>query len=389
MKKIILILVFFTFGGISLYSTSQSISENLNPNFDFSSLEQFWEIVDTLKSDKDPTTEQWDSLITTPGYATLIGREISRKSFVKILKLSYMPSKSKELEKTLSSDKNSGRVKMMLNTFVKVDDMRDKIKSKVQELKEFPFTEKAVEEALKYLPENKVKEYPPVSFLIWGLGSRGYSPVIITMEDVVEITNDLITTDIQKKIERSGFTKNRMLILGMGHEFFHFYRDKKLEFEFPDYENSDYDIIWTINQIENEGIADQINIRQLFIDSDFLYDTEYPEMIHQEQKEQPKLLQKLDSLFTEIYEKPETKEELGEKIRMMVPRSGHPTGFYMANLIIEKFGKEPLINVVRNPFAFFYLYNKAAKKDGKAPIFSDKSINFIKTLEIKYSKSLK
>ena len=388
MKKtfVILIVIVALIGIVILISVFQKAPEELNPNFDFSSLEQFWEIVDTLKSDKDPTTEQWDSLITTPGYATLIGREISRKSFVKILKLSYMPSKSKELDETLSSDKSSERVKMMLNTFVKVDDMRDKINSKVQELKEFPFTEKAVIEALKYLPENKVKEYPPVSFLIWGLGSRGYSPVIITMEDVIELTDNLITTDILKKLERSDFTKNRMLILGMGHEFFHFYRDKKLEFEFPDYENSDYDIIWTINQIENEGIADQINIRQLFIDSDFLYDTEYPEMINQEQKEQPKLLRKLDSLFTEIYKKPETKKELGEKIRMMVPRSGHPTGYYMANLILDKFGKEPLINVVRNPFAFFYLYNKAAKKNGNAPTFTDESIKFIETLETKYSK---
>lgn len=386
MKNKITIIIFFFIVFLEYGCTKDT--KNLNPNFDFSSLEQFWNIVDILKTDKEPTGEEWDSLFTTSGYATLIGREISRKSFMNRLRLSYMPSKSKEFEDALSSDKYSNWAKMMLNTFKQVEEIRDRINCKVEELKKFPFTRKAIKEALKYLPENEVQEYPPVSFLIWGLGSRGYSPVIITMEDVIELTENFITPDILKKFERSDFTKNRILILGMGHEFFHYFRDKKLEFEFPDYENSDYDIIWTINQIENEGIADQVNIRQLFIVSDFLYDTEYPEMINQEQKEQPKLLRKLDSLFTEIYEKPETKKQLGEKIRMIVPRSGHPTGYYMANIIIEQFGKEPLIDVVRNPFAFFYLYNEAAKKDSKAPIFSDKSIELIKNLEEKYIKGV-
>jgi sRNA-binding regulator protein Hfq len=36
---------------------------------------------------------------------------------------------------------------------------------------------------------------------------------------------------------------------------------------------------------------------------------------------------------------------------------------------------------------FFDLYNIAAKKDGKAPLFSKKSIQFIKKLEQKYSLS--
>ena len=64
------------------------------------------------------------------------------------------------------------------------------------------------------------------------------------------------------------------------------------------------------------------------------------------------------------------------------------TGIYMANVILEQLGREALVDVVRNPFKFFDLYNKAARKDGHVPVYSKESIELIKELENKYSLSL-
>jgi hypothetical protein len=59
----------------------------------------------------------------------------------------------------------------------------------------------------------------------------------------------------------------------------------------------------------------------------------------------------------------------------------------MANIIKEVIGREALVNVTPNPFAFFLLYSKAAKKKGQeVPSFSKKSIRFLKYLEKKYVK---
>lgn len=381
-KFIQMIILFIVF---SFDLSSQNNQQNCNPNFEFTGIYELWEIIDILKQDEKPTQKQWEDLVYSPGYSEIIKRELDTKTFPELLTLTFMPSKAKELQEIFNDNEYSQRKKMMLNAFLKSDSLRDEIKIKIEELKNFSFTEKATKEALEYLPENSNNEFPSVSFIIWGLNSRGYDPIIMAMMDLFMI-EDLITTDILHSMHNKGFTKNRILVLGMGHEFFHFYRDKKLEFNYPNYDSVDYDIIWTINQIENEGIAEQIDCRQLFYDNGFLSKIEWADFHREEQKEQPNLLNKLDSLFIEIIENPQNTKKLGKEIKNLIPRSGHPTGFFMTNIILKNLGKRSLIEVVRNPFQFFILYNESAKKDDTAFVFSDKSIEFIKQLERKYSK---
>ncbi|UCC41475.1 MAG: hypothetical protein JSV96_08675, partial [Candidatus Aminicenantes bacterium] len=81
--------------------------------------------------------------------------------------------------------------------------------------------------------------------------------------------------------------------------------------------------------------------------------------------------------------------QMGRQLRSFIPQSGHPTGFFMANVIVRQYAKDELVKIVRNPFKFFYLYNEAARKNRKAPVFSDHAIDFIKMLESKYAKKLK
>jgi hypothetical protein len=91
----------------------------------------------------------------------------------------------------------------------------------------------------------------------------------------------------------------------------------------------------------------------------------------------------MDRLFSAMNKHPERKSELGGKLRDLVPMSGHPTGFFMANVIIDQLGKEILLTEIGNPFAFFRLYNIAAGKKG-VPAFSEDAMAFIGSLEKRY-----
>jgi hypothetical protein len=75
---------------------------------------------------------------------------------------------------------------------------------------------------------------------------------------------------------------------------------------------------------------------------------------------------------------------LGRQLRSFVPQSGHPTGFYMANLIEEELGTEAITQVVRNPFRFFALYNRAAERHDSAPTLSPEAMAYLESLEEKY-----
>ncbi len=68
-----------------LFPTIFNVSaQNKNPNFDFSGIKQFWNIVDILKQNQYPTNNQWHNLFNTPGYKVLTHQEFP-KNFLRIV----------------------------------------------------------------------------------------------------------------------------------------------------------------------------------------------------------------------------------------------------------------------------------------------------------------
>ncbi|OGX81013.1 hypothetical protein BEN48_07610 [Hymenobacter glacialis] len=68
--------------------------------------------------------------------------------------------------------------------------------------------------------------------------------------------------------------------------------------------------------------------------------------------------------------------------------NGHLPGFFMSSTIKKNGYAKQMIDKADDPFAFFYLYQKAARKDKThPPRFSDASMKYLKTLERKYTKS--
>ena len=172
----------------------------------------------------------------------------------------------------------------------------------------------------------------------------------------------------------------------MAHESFHMYRGMVEETELPEQNHPDYPILWTLDQMANEGIGDLINRKPLYYGDGCFAASERGQRLHQEQRAQPATVRVFDQILSELADDPSLTPMLGRQLQSFIPQSGHPTGFYMANLIEEELGADAIRNVVRNPFRFVALYSRAAEQNGKAPTLSPKAMAYLESLEGKYTR---
>ena len=379
MKKATLVLLLLS---LSTICFSQ---ESLNPTFEFSGIDKFWKIVDILKTDKDPSPAQWQELFSTPGYAVLIKREFKQEKLQQFITTAYKPSLQEKKKEIIEKSKaiKGWFWKWFTPSYYQAleytDVNREKIIAKRNSFKTFPYTENAIKELLKYLPETEVSDPPAVSFIAFN-DSRGYTPVVMGLNDLV--AGDESLTDAQvAKLKSQGFNRYRPQVLYFAHEFFHHYRDKKLEFTEPQNNKLDDSLLWYINQIENEGIADLINVAPLYD----LGMAKYKERIDEEQAMVPTQIKGFSHIMEQIFLQPEKAKEQAKNIGKYIKRSGHPMGYYMASLIQRHKGREALVKVVRNPFRFFYLYNQVCSETAEGTPFSKGAISLIEQLENKYT----
>ena len=371
--------------------TIQSVhgQETVNPGFDVSGVKAFWKVVNILREDIEPSADEWKMLFDTPGHNAL-RREFEDEFFIRYFKAAYMPSESHVRDEILAeAEKASGWFrswfpKSELDALDWTLKNRETVVQKMYSLEQYPYTEQAVHELLKFLPETRVDEYPNVSFVIFN-DSRGYDPVVMSLNNLAREEAEMGDT-ILKKLKNKGLTKEWPHVLYFAHEFFHFYRDKKLNFTYPPRNDDDYTLVWLLDQIENEGIADQINVKQLYYGDGCYAGTEAAQKVYDEQAAAPEEIRKFDAILAGIHDHSDWKYGLGQQARRTITRSGHVAGFFMSNVILKHYPKDDLVRAVRNPFKFFYLYNEAAIKEGSVPVFSDKSIAVVKSLEEKYSR---
>ncbi len=331
------------------------------PSVDLSGLEHFLEVTAILERDREPTAEQWDALFATPGYAVLIEREFRRDFFVENFRLAFMPSRQEELARRLD-EQEEGFWAQFLPHYVRARAARDTIQRELEALRELSFVDEAVEKAAALLPGVPPGEYPPISFVIFAPDARGYSPVVI---------------DVLHLMDRGDF-----LTSFVAHEFHHYYRNRLLRLR------QEQEILWVIDQVQAEGIADQVNVGEWFHDP-VRFEEESVQPRNAAYLEwyarSPEVIRRMDELFSEMLLHPERRGQLGAELRDAVPLSGHPTGFYMANVIIDKLGPQVLVDEIGNPFRFFLLYSEAAgRKGGDAPSLSHEGISLIRELEARY-----
>lgn len=73
-----------------LIASSVQAAAPKNPNFDLSSVREFWPILDTLTGNREPDAQQWQRLFDSTGHNTL-RREFTDEFFMRYLRAAYMP----------------------------------------------------------------------------------------------------------------------------------------------------------------------------------------------------------------------------------------------------------------------------------------------------------
>ena len=358
----------FLYGNVFATETSSNTEKENNKVFDFSGVEQFMNISSILEDDREPSPEEWNKLFNTPGYQVLTEGEFKKEFFVEYFKLVFMPSKSDELEKALRQEEGQAFHTKFLQHYVQAKEMRKEIQQQINKLKTQAPTiiENASNEASKYLPPMEKEDFIPISFVIFANDARGYTPVVIDVLFSIELDD--------------------MLHILLAHELHHYYRNQILAIDRQEVSKEHMDIIWVLDQIHCEGVADQIDKRKLVSSEEgplHFFSDQWEEMVGNA----PEYITTMDELFNDLANLQKDKNEVGQQMREKLPMSGHPIGFYMTNIIIEQLGKDILIEVTVNPFAFFRLYNNAAKiKADNTPYFSEKTMKIISGLESKYIK---
>ena len=94
-------------------------------------------------------------------------------------------------------------------------------------------------------------------------------------------------------------------------------------------------------------------------------------------EESPGTIRKLNDILERLADGEGDMSKLGREFKSLVPQSGHPNGFYMANVILDNLGKAELVRDINDAPAFFRRYSEAAKKSGTAPVFSEKALKYL------------
>lgn len=340
------------------FISSLTFAQGRNSNFEFSGIQQFWEIVKSFEANREPSTIDWNKLFDTPGYKVLTSVEFTEEFFKKNFRLVFNPKNKKELDLELKSGRNIH----YLNHYIKVRENKDKIRDQLKKLKSVRYNSSAIKRTLEYLPQNRVSDYPPVSFVIFENNGRGSSPIVVDL--AASIVWDFM-----------GF---------LSHEYHHWYRNRQVQIKLNSVTDDDKDIVEAFSLIEAEGIADMVDKKDWYTKPSNAV-SEYARRYLQDVRFTPHIINQIDLTFQQIYKNPKNKKYLGSKILSILPQRGHTTGYFMARLILEKFSKRELVKCVGNPFEFILLYNKASiKSERKYPGFSDETVQIIKAMADKY-----
>lgn len=335
-------------------------------DLDFSGVELFWGVHDTLAADRDPSEAAWGALFSTPGYALLDERERRGPALREAFRSAYMPSRKE-------GSTSEGWVAYVLPHLREVPPARAKLRSFTSELAAGGLFQMAVDRAQTLLPEGftDADPAPPVSFIFFAPDGRGYERIVL----------DLL--HLMRHPDAAGY---------LAHEFHHAYRARLG----PEHAPFGDDLLaWALVRVENEGIADRLDKAEVPWMTDAQLAVRYPDPQRRAYYEGYRRafhdantwLAWVEGHLGQIARRPDAYPVLGEELYEGLPDAGRAMGSYMAAVILEHLGREALVDVVGDPFGFWVTYNEAARaSDGSAHVLSPEALSMIVSLRGRYVK---
>ena len=93
----------------------------------------------------------------------------------------------------------------------------------------------------------------------------------------------------------------------------------------------------------------------------------------------------VESLLERADAHPDSARAIGNRLAAVLPDNGRIIGAFMASTIVQRLGRERLLQVVGDPFAFWRLYNEAARQTrGEAHVLSEAAMRTIERVRRAY-----
>jgi hypothetical protein len=259
-----------------------------------------------------------------------------------------------------------GRADRLLRHYRQVLERRAELEVFADNMKRSNPVEEASRLAAEWLPSPSPGKPAPLAVVVFDLDARGYDPIVIDLLAAVEL--DLLSF--------------------LAHESHHWYRNDQATINWDEVAPHEEDLLWTLYQIQGEGIADQIDKRP-WIDGDESvpaaresYAADYLDALDATSA----TIRELDSLLVEFGSatEPDQRAAIGARVAELIPMSGHPTGYYMARTTLQALGRERLVTDIANPVAFFLTYDEATRASG-VPGFSPEAVSALAELGARFS----
>ena len=329
---------------------------------DFSGVDAFWKVSESLQLNKLPAESAWDSLFNTPCYAYLRqneNRNVLMQRFIK----AYLPSN--EESKTSAQNPYEERIK---NHLITAGHQRKSIERFVDSLRRIDLLKNSLPLTQQYLPDGFVKDktelYPPIAFGIFEPDGKADGEIIV------------IDAAFAMDIDLTKF---------LAHEAHHFFMSK-IRSKMRKAPEGVEEILRSIRQLHLEGIADLIDKRSILAtpatltEKDDWYAFHYKNHFNNAKK----TFSSIDSLLSVCSDSVDLPLN-GGKIWRSLHFGTHPEALHMSLLIEDTFGRDSILASLKNPFDYFRLYREAAIKDpGRGHVFSEKSMNYLERLEKEY-----
>ncbi|MHA1867193.1 MAG: DUF5700 domain-containing putative Zn-dependent protease [Candidatus Heimdallarchaeaceae archaeon] len=334
--------------------------------FDFSAYYGFKELI-KKKVKKEKINEELEELFSTKGYEILFEQEYNKDFFSNVFKFVLYP----ELVEATESEKLK-RYERYINHFKNIISLQDQIEEGIETIKKqtSKFQSNITNRAFSLLPFVEEQDVS-VFITVFDIDARGRKDNCIIVDPIF-----------------CSHTESFAAILA--HELHHIYRNKLLCFDLTEVKEEDKELIWLLNQLQGEGIADQID-KEYFIFSKekTIFPAEYIIRFIQDFNTAREKISIINNYIEKVAQTVEhnKKKELLKELREKITLGGHPIGFYMTMIIIKEMLYDELIKDVGNPFRFIKLYNQAALGDREPlPLFSKMSLEYINKLEKAYCK---
>jgi hypothetical protein len=363
------------FGAFSLLACATGCSVRRQPApwpatvFDLSALPIFWEVHDRLRRDMEPADSLWHVLWSTPGYALLDAKERRRAILTRAFRLAYMPGAPATADSVLSN--NAGWIGRAIRHLREVSAAQSTLARYERSLASSDLMEHGRRLAQTYLPEGTTRAHaPPEVSFVYFLDARGYPERIL--------------------LDPLYFMRLRNPVQVLAHEYHHYYRSRIAR---PGRPYGNDLLAWTLSTVESEGLAGMLDKRDLPAMTREEVEARYPSASSRayfleyqiEYRRSNERLRQAEGVLERVGQHPDSINVLGAWLHRELPDNGRIMGAYMSEVIERQLGRARLVRVVGNPFAFWRLYNEAARRtDGEAHVLSEVAMRTIGDVEAKY-----